>query len=135
MYSTEVTNALGDVEYKDVATMAHVHNYTFISAEAGLFLHENYKWTISSDYINQTECLLDAMYETHGFALIKRDDRPMSPKTDNEVLFSRIHLYNDDWYTLNQNGEDDLARGIVHVLEHMDHPKKDKLGEWPLLAN
>lgn len=133
MYLTEVINDLGNIEYKDLATMAQETGYSIKTPEAEMHLNYGFEWKISPDYNSQKDCLLNTAHETNGFALMKRDDRPNSEKTDNEILFGRQHLYSDDWYTLNQHGEDDIARGIATVLEHMDHPKKDKLGPWPPL--
>lgn len=131
MYLTEVINEFGNTEHKDLKTMAHFSGYDIRTPEAKKYLNEEFEWKISPNYNSQKECLLNVSHETNGFTLMKRDDRPNSDKTDNEVLFSRLHLYGDDWYTLNQHGEDDIARGIGSVIEHMNHPKKDKLGAWP----
>ena len=135
LYFTEVTNDLGETEYKDVVTIAGENKYIHRIEEAEFLLDLEYEWKLSEDYNKQMECLVNAAHEINGFALIKSDDRPIFQKTANEVLFSRTYLYSDDWYTLNQDGEDNLARGIAYILQHMDHPKKDKLGEWPPLSN
>ena len=135
MYLTEVINEFGNTEHKDLKTMAHYSGYDIKTPEAKMYLHDDFEWKIPSTYDSQKECLLNAAHETYGFALIKRDDRPNSGKTEKEILFGRQHLYGDDWYTLNQQGEDDIARGVVSAIKESNYEKNDILRPWPVNAS